>query len=45
MTALSPALERMAWRYVEQIQAGVKTIDDVPSMLRERVEELILNAS
>ena len=44
MTELTPALERIAWRYVEQIQAGTKTIGDVPSMLRERVEELLINA-
>ena len=45
MTELTPALERIAWRYVEQIQAGTKTIDDAPSMLKVRVEELLINAA
>ena len=41
MAELSPALERMAGLYVELIRKGVKSIDEVPSMLRARVEEII----
>ena len=41
MAELTPALERMAGLYVELIQKGVKSIDEVPSMLRARVEEII----
>ena len=43
MAELSPALERMAGLYVELIQTGVKSIDEVPSMLLARVEELLIN--
>ena len=45
MAELSPALERMAGLYVVQIRKGVKSIDEVPTMLRARVEELLINAS
>ena len=45
MAELAPALERMAGLYVELILKGVKSIDEVPSMLRARVEELLINAS
>ncbi len=45
MAELSPALERMAGLYAELIQKGVKSIDEVPTMLRARVEELLINAS
>ena len=44
MAELSPALERMAGLYAELIRNGVKSIDEVPSMLRARVEELLINA-
>ena len=43
MAELSPALERMVGLYVELIQKGVKSIDEVPSMLRARVAELLIN--
>ena len=43
MGELSPALERMAGLYVELIREGVKSIDEVPTMLRARVEELLIN--
>ena len=43
MAELSPSLERMAGLYVELRQKGVKTIHEVPSMLRARVEELLIN--
>ena len=43
MAELTPALERMAGSYVELIRKGVKSIDEVPSMLRARVEELLIN--
>ena len=43
MAELSPALERMAGLYVELIREGVKSIDEVPTMLRARVEELLIN--
>ena len=43
MAELTPALERMAELYAELIRKGVKSIDDVPSMLRTRVEELLIN--
>ncbi len=45
MAELSPALEHMAGLYVELIREGVKSIDEVPTMLRARVEELLINAS
>ena len=45
MAELSPALERMVGLYVELIRKGVKSIDEVPTMLRARVEELLINAS
>jgi len=45
MAALSPALERMAAYYVDQITAGTKTIDTIPStvpaIIKNRVIELI----
>ena len=43
MAELTPSLERMAGLYVELIRKGVKSIDEVPSMLRARVEELLIN--
>ena len=43
MAELTPALERMAGLYAELIRKGVKSIDEVPSMLRARVEELLIN--
>ena len=43
MAELSPALERMAGLYAELIQKGVKSIDEVPSMLRACVAELLIN--
>lgn len=43
MAELTPALERMAGLYAELIQKGVKSIDEVPSMLQARVEELLIN--
>ena len=43
MAELTPALERMAGLYVELIQKGVKSIDEVPTMLRARVAELLAN--
>lgn len=43
MAELNPALERMAGLYAELIRKGVKSIDDVPAMLRARVEELLIN--
>ena len=43
MAELSPVLERMVGLYVELIRKGVKSIDEVPSMLRARVEELLIN--
>ena len=43
MAELTPALERMAGLYAELIQKGVKSIDEVPTMLRPRVEELLIN--
>lgn len=45
MAELTPALERMVGLYVELIRKGVKSIDEVPTMLRARVEELLINAS
>ena len=45
MAELSPALERMAGLYAELIRNGVKSIDEVPTMLQARVEELLINAS
>ena len=45
MAELSPALERMVGLYVELIRKGVKSIDEVTSMLRARVDELLINAS
>ena len=45
MAELSPALERMDGLYVDLIRKGVKSLDEVPSMLRARVEELLINAS
>ena len=41
MAELTPALERMAGLYADLIRKGVKSIDEVPSMLRARVEEII----
>ena len=43
MAELSPALERMAGLYAELIRKGMKSIDEVPTMLQERVEELLVN--
>ena len=43
MAELSPALERMAGLYAELIRKGMKSIDEVPTMLRVRVEELLVN--
>ena len=43
MVELTPALERMAGLYADLIRKGVKSIDEVPSMLRARVEELLIN--
>ena len=43
MAELSPALERMAGLYAELIRNGVKSIDEVPSMIRARVAELLIN--
>ncbi len=43
MAELTPALERMAGLYAELIRNGVKSIDEVPSMLRARVAELLIN--
>ena len=43
MAELTPALERMAGLYAELIQKGVKSIDEVPSMLRARIAELLIN--
>ncbi len=43
MAELTPALECMAGLYAELILKGVKSIDEVPSMLRARVEELLIN--
>lgn len=44
MPALSPALERMAKSYAEQISRGAKTIDmipdTVPGIIKTRVAEL-----
>lgn len=45
MAALSPALERMAAYYVDQITAGARTIDTipatVPTIIKNRVAEII----
>lgn len=45
MTALTPGREKIALTYLEQIQKGAKSIDDipatVPSAIVERVRELL----
>jgi len=45
MAALSSALERMAKYYVDQINAGARTIDTipttVPAIIKNRVAEII----
>ena len=43
MAELTPALERMAGLYAELIREGVKSIDEIPTILRARVEELLIN--
>ena len=43
MAELTPALERMAGLYADLIRKGVKSIDEVPTRLRARVEALLIN--
>ena len=43
MAELTPALERMAGLYADLIRKGVKSIDEVPSMFRARVDEVLIN--